>query len=44
MEWGWAACMGSRPMEGGMEVVKKEVLRDKSDFVIRMERFREWEM
>ena len=40
----WAACMGSRPMEGGMEVVKKEVLRDKSDFVIRMERFREWEM
>jgi len=35
----WAAAV-----EGGMEVANEEVPRDKSDFVIRMERIQDWEM
>ena len=41
---GMGSMHGQQTVEGGMEVANEEVPRDKSDFVIRMERIQDWEM
>jgi len=44
MEWRTDSMHGQQTVEGGMEVANEEVPRDKSDFVIRMERIQDWEL